>query len=207
MDETAAWIDGIERRVSLWCSRGLGRTWVVAVSGGSDSVGLLRILHQLSGRLELTLSVAHLDHGARGEAARADAAFANELARSLKLPFDLGEWRPARAGHFESDARQARYAWLTAIARVRGATAIAVGHTHDDQAETIIQRILRGTGPRGLAGMPGQAAGQRAKASASAPSAASHAPGHPRVSRRAQPALLRGRFQRRPIAYPGAHPA
>jgi tRNA(Ile)-lysidine synthetase-like protein len=146
-------LDQLERRLSRWCDRGLGRTWVVAVSGGSDSVGLLRILHQLSGRLDLTLSVAHLDHGTRGEASRADAALVCGLAGSLELPVDLGEWRPERTGHFEADARRARYAWLTQIARARGAAVIAVGHTHDDQAETILQRILRGTGPRGLSGM------------------------------------------------------
>jgi tRNA(Ile)-lysidine synthase len=146
-------VDLVERRLVRWCDRGLGRTWVVAVSGGSDSVGLLRTLDHLAGRVGLTLSVAHLDHGTRGEASRRDAAFVSELAASLGLPFDRGEWRPARTGHFEADARRARYAWLTQIARERGASVVAVGHTHDDQAETILQRVLRGTGPRGLAGM------------------------------------------------------
>ncbi len=73
-------------------------TWVVAVSGGGDSVGLLRVLHQLAPSAGLRLSVAHLDHGVRGEAARADAAFVAELAESLGLPFDLGHGgRPAPA--------------------------------------------------------------------------------------------------------------
>ncbi len=129
-------------------------TWVVAVSGGGDSVGLLRVLHQLAPSAGLRLSVAHLDHGVRGEAARADAAFVAELAASLGLPFDLGHWEPSRPGHFESDARRARYDWLAEIARSREAGVVAVGHTRDDQAETILHRILRGTGPRGLAGIP-----------------------------------------------------
>jgi tRNA(Ile)-lysidine synthase len=102
----------------------------------------------------LRLSVAYLDHGARGEASRADAAFVEDLAGSLGLPFDLGRWRPTRAGHFEADARRARYDWLLATARARGASAVAVGHTLDDQAETILHRIVRGTGLRGLSGMP-----------------------------------------------------
>jgi tRNA(Ile)-lysidine synthase len=127
---------------------------VVAVSGGGDSVGLLRLLHSLAARTGLSLSVAHLDHGARGEASRADAEFVAELARSLGIPFDLGHWRPTRAKHFESDARHARYAWLTEIARARQASIVAVGHTRDDQAETILHRIVRGTGPSGLAGIP-----------------------------------------------------
>src|ERR1700733_15189628 len=102
---TKSWIDQVERRISRWVSRASGSPWVIAVSGGSDSVGLLRVLHQLAARTGLSLSVAHLDHGARGEASRADAEFVAELARSLGLPFDLGQWRPTRAKHFESDAR------------------------------------------------------------------------------------------------------
>jgi tRNA(Ile)-lysidine synthase len=132
----------------------LGPAWVVAVSGGGDSVGLLRVLHELAKRVDLRLSVAHLDHGARGAAARADAAFVAELSASLGLPVDFGEWQPARAGHFESDARRARYTWLTEIAQARAGSVVAVGHTRDDQAETILHRIIRGTGIRGVAGMP-----------------------------------------------------
>ncbi len=154
MSERETWIDRLQRRVARWCEQGLGKTWVVAVSGGGDSVGLLRVLHQLAGPLGLRLSVAHLDHGARGDAARVDAAFAAALAASLDLPFVLGTWQPMRSGHFESDARRARYDWLTAAAHACGASVIALGHTRDDQAETILHRIIRGTGPRGLAGMP-----------------------------------------------------
>jgi tRNA(Ile)-lysidine synthase len=154
MRELESWIDRVKRRLARWCEQGLGRAWVVAVSGGGDSVGLLRVLHHLTGPLGLRLSVAHLDHGVRGEAARADAAFVTDLAGSLGLPFDSGGWRPTRSGHFESDARRARYDWLTDAARARGASVVAVGHTRDDQAETILHCIVRGTGLRGLAGMP-----------------------------------------------------
>jgi len=149
------WVGSLERRLKRWCGHaGLGPGWVVAVSGGGDSVGLLRVLHELAKRVDLRLSVAHLDHGARGPAARADAAFVAELSASLGLPVDLGQWQPRRAGHFESDARRARYAWLTEIAQARAASVVAVGHTQDDQAETILHHIIRGTGIRGLAGMP-----------------------------------------------------
>jgi len=153
-DWTPAWLERVRRRARRWCATGVGTTWVVAVSGGGDSVGLVRALHRLAPELGLTLSVAHLDHGTRGEAARADAAFVHALAGSLGLPLDLGQWRPTRARHFEADARRARYSWLLETAAARGASAIAVGHTRDDQAETILHRILRGTGLRGLAGMP-----------------------------------------------------
>ncbi len=152
------WIDRISRRIRRGRSRDLGGTWVVAVSGGGDSVGLLRVLHELAPTAGLSLSVAHLDHGVRGEASRADAAFVADLAATLGLPFDLGHWRPILSGHFESEARCARYAWLTQIARARNADVVAVGHTRDDQAETILHRIVRGTGPRGLVGIPRQRA-------------------------------------------------
>jgi tRNA(Ile)-lysidine synthase len=154
MSEARSWVDRIGRRIARWRTRGLGETWVIAVSGGGDSVGLLRLLHHVAPNAGLRLSVAHLDHGVRCEAARADAAFVADLAASLGLPFDLGRWQPHRAGHFESDARRARYDWLVEVARRRAAAVVAVGHTRDDQAETILHRILRGTGPRGLAGIP-----------------------------------------------------
>ena len=128
-----------------------GNRWVVAVSGGGDSVAMLRAL--VGPGLGLELSVAHLDHGARGDASRGDAAFVAELAASLGLPFDLGQWRAERPGHFEADARRARYDWLIGVARDRGASVVAVGHNRDDQAETVLHRALRGTGPRGLIGM------------------------------------------------------
>lgn len=144
----------LERRVRRWLAAGVGPAWVVAVSGGSDSVGLLRALHAVAGKARLTLSVAHLDHGVRGDAAQADAAFVADLAATLGLPFDLGRWQPSRPGHFETDARRARYAWLFDMAKSRGASVVAVGHTRDDQAETVLHRILRGTGPRGLGGIP-----------------------------------------------------
>ena len=80
-----SWIDRIERRIKRWCEEGMGRTWVVAVSGGGDSVGLLRVLCRVAKLVGLRLSVAHLDHGLRGPAAQADAAFVAELAGSLGL--------------------------------------------------------------------------------------------------------------------------
>ena len=136
-------------RESIPRARGI----VAAVSGGGDSVALLRLLHSLGGERSWRLSVAHLDHGTRGDEGHADASFVAALAESLDLPIDAGRWAPTREGHFEADARRARYAWLVQVARDRGAAFVAVGHTRDDQAETILHRILRGTGPRGLAGM------------------------------------------------------
>src|SRR4051812_40552885 len=96
-----------------------GRGVVVAVSGGADSVGLLRLLDAMRDVLSLRLVVAHLDHGTRGEESRADAGFVEGLAGALGLAFELGRWRPERASHFEADARAARYAWLLQVARDR----------------------------------------------------------------------------------------
>jgi tRNA(Ile)-lysidine synthase len=156
MIEPTGWLSEVEQTVERWRAgtKGLGAGWVVAVSGGSDSVGLLRVLHSLAPRLGLRLSVAHLDHGVRGDAAQADAAFVAGLSASLGLACDQGEWQPDRPAHFEGDARRARYAWLAGVARARSAAVVAVGHTRDDQAETILHRIVRGTGLRGLAGIP-----------------------------------------------------
>ena len=148
---TTPWLSLVDRLVARWIG---GRACVAAVSGGSDSVGLLRVLHDLAPRHGFNLSVAHLNHGARGEAGAADAAFVEDLARSLGLPFDLGHWRPTRSSHFEADARRARYSWFAETAQSRRAAIVAVGHTSDDQAETVLHRIVRGTGVRGLAGIP-----------------------------------------------------
>ena len=114
---TKSWIDRVERRVSRWVSRGLGGPWVVAVSGVATAWGCYGSCtnwrHERACRCRWRIWTT----ACAGEASRADAEFVAELARSLGLPFDLGQWRPTRARHFESDARRARYAWLTEIAR------------------------------------------------------------------------------------------
>ena len=88
-DFSPPWLERVRHRVRSWSAGQRKSTWVVAVSGGSDSAGLLRALHKLAAELGLTLSVAHLDHGTRGEPARADAEFVKALADSLGLPLDL----------------------------------------------------------------------------------------------------------------------
>jgi len=128
---------------------------VVAVSGGPDSVALLHALHELRDRLGLELLVAHLDHGIRGEDAIADAASVGELAGRLGVPAEFG-FRPVARGpgmNLEEVAREARYAFLGEVAARRGARYVAVGHTADDQAETLLMRLLRGAGARGLTAM------------------------------------------------------
>lgn len=131
---------------------------VVAVSGGPDSVCLLHLLHYyVAPRRNLELHVAHLDHQLRADSQH-DAQFVAALAAAWELPFTLGTIDVAalaqetRTG-LEAAGRAARYDFLIPTAYEWGAHAIAVGHTADDQAETVIQRVLRGAGVGGLAAM------------------------------------------------------
>jgi tRNA(Ile)-lysidine synthase len=129
-----------------------GETVLVGVSGGADSVALLHVLSTLAPRLALTLHVLHVDHGLRPDSAR-DAAFVRALAGRLGVPVEVAAVRVG-AGSLEAAARAARHAALQACADRTGAARIALGHTADDQAETLVMRILEGTGVRGLAGIP-----------------------------------------------------
>jgi tRNA(Ile)-lysidine synthase len=129
---------------------------LAAVSGGPDSVALLRSLHRLSGGGP-GLAVAHFNHGLRGEAALADQQFVTRLCRGLEIECRLGEAAGLRANMagegLEAAARLARYEFLQRTAEALGARYVATGHTLDDQAETMLHHIVRGTGLRGLAGM------------------------------------------------------
>ncbi len=140
-----------------------GTALVVAVSGGADSVFLLRALHRLAGRFRLDLTVAHLDHGWREEAGAADAAWVAALAAGLGLPYRCGRVDATAAARRarrspEDAARRLRYAFLRDVCREVGATAVATGHSADDQVETVLLALLRGSGPAGLAGMAAAAA-------------------------------------------------
>jgi tRNA(Ile)-lysidine synthase len=137
-----------------------GSSVVVAVSGGADSVCLLHLLLRHAQLWHLTLHVAHLDHALRPNSAE-DADFVAQLAASWGLPFHqlcLQPGRLAASGdNLEAAARQARYQFLTEVAHtVTPATdqaVIAVAHTANDQAETLLLHLLRGSGLAGLAGM------------------------------------------------------
>lgn len=127
---------------------------VVAVSGGADSVALLRILCELKQPLLLEVSGAHFDHGLRPDSS-ADAAWVQELCAKLGIRCRIGSPEsPGPAKHIEAWARRQRYAFLKNAALEAGARWVAVGHTADDQAETVLHHVIRGTGLAGLAGMP-----------------------------------------------------
>ena len=125
---------------------------VVAVSGGADSVALLRALHAC----DLSLTVAHVNHRLRGSDSDADEAFVRDLCASLGVPCRVKSVDVALlAGrsNLESTARGVRYGFFTEVATEVSAAWIATAHTADDQAETVLHRLIRGTGLQGLRGI------------------------------------------------------
>lgn len=147
-----------------------GDSVVVGVSGGADSLCLLHVLAALAPEWALRLHVAHLNHGLRGALADDDAAAVAALAAAWQLPCtiaqaDTNARRVAMGESLEEAARSLRYDFLARVAGNVGAVAVAVGHHADDQAETVLMHLLRGSGLDGLSGMrvrsawPGRTAG------------------------------------------------
>jgi tRNA(Ile)-lysidine synthase len=124
---------------------------VVAVSGGADSTALLLILADLADELGIVIHVAHFDHRTRPTQSAEDADFVAKLANRVGAPIRVG--RADKPTKTEDAARTARYEFLRRAAAEIGATAIATGHTRDDQAETVLLHLTRGSGLVGLAGM------------------------------------------------------
>lgn len=129
---------------------------VVAASGGTDSTALVLILGDLAAELGLVLHVAHFDHRIRRSGA-ADAQLVSELAARVGATVRIG--RAEHVPKSEDEARRARYEFLRRVASDRRATAVATGHTRDDQAETVLLHVTRGSGLAGLAGMRPSRAG------------------------------------------------
>ncbi len=139
-----------------------GMRLVVGVSGGADSVALLTALHSRAAQLGLILHVAHLHHGLRGAEADADLEFVRELAERLGLPFhckrvDIAAEAarlPGKAAEtIEEAARRLRYQWFRDLMASGAIDAVATAHTLDDQAETVIAKVLRGAWTEGIAGI------------------------------------------------------
>ncbi len=145
--------DGVDRHHMIE----RGDCVVVAVSGGVDSMVLLHALHEFGGDLGCDLIVAHLDHGLRPSSAD-DAQFVARAAASLGLScvcerMDVMALAKVRRSGIEETAREARRAFLSRVADTQSATRIALGHTADDQAETVLFRLARGTGWKGIGAM------------------------------------------------------
>lgn len=135
-----------------------GRTLVVGVSGGPDSVCLLHLLARLRHELDSPVHVAHLNHMLRGAESDDDAEYVMNVANGLGVDITVErvEVRSYRARHHlsvEDAARRLRYQFFADVADRLGTDVVAVGHTADDQVETILMRLVRGTGARGLQGM------------------------------------------------------
>jgi len=149
-------IDSVLRTIRRHDMLPAGGRVAVALSGGPDSVTLLHLLRELEKRGDLVLAgAAHFNHQLRGAASDADEAFCRELAGSLEVPLEVGcgdvrARARAEKRSLEDAARSMRYAFLALAARTLNADAVAVGHSRDDQAETFLLRLLRGSGTRGL---------------------------------------------------------
>ncbi|HEX3771607.1 MAG TPA: tRNA lysidine(34) synthetase TilS, partial [Polyangiaceae bacterium] len=130
-----------------------GTTVLAAVSGGPDSMALLHVLAGLRRERGFGLFAHGVDHGLRAEAA-AELDLAEAFARTLDVPFSRTKVDVARGGNLQARARDARWGALERAAGAAGATRIATGHHADDRAETMLMRILRGTGVDGLAVLP-----------------------------------------------------
>lgn len=132
---------------------------LLCVSGGPDSMTLLHLMVNLKNDYKIKLIVAHLDHMLRGRQSVADANFVKKTAAKLNIPFitersDVKALADSNRASVEEAAREARYNFYQRAAERVGAKKIATGHTMDDQAETVLMRLIKGSGSRGLSGIP-----------------------------------------------------
>ena len=144
--------------ITEWRRLGLpfsGDTVVVAVSGGADSVSLVLALHDLVKRKKLghRIVAAHFNHRLRGAESDADQEYVRHLATTLGVELAVGQANDLSDGNVEQNARVARYHFLARTAENLGAFAVVTGHTINDQAETFLMNLIRGSGPDGLSGM------------------------------------------------------
>lgn len=155
---TEEFLHAVQRAISRHGMLRPGDTVVVGVSGGADSVALLHALWSLREELNIDLIAAHLNHCIRGKDADRDAEFVRGLAAKLDIPsviekVDVPSLKREKRVGMEEAARHARYRFFETVA-ASASSKIAVAHTSDDQVETVLLNIIRGTGPDGLAGMP-----------------------------------------------------
>ncbi|MFD2611530.1 tRNA lysidine(34) synthetase TilS [Paenibacillus gansuensis] len=149
-------VDNIIREEGLACE---GQALLVAVSGGPDSVALLHLLHRLSAAWKFRLYAAHVNHQFRGSESDEEEDFVRKIAEDLGVPcetvrINVPAYIEESGLNLQTAARQKRYEFLHKTAVAFGASAIVTAHHADDQAETVLMRIIRGTGSGGLAGIP-----------------------------------------------------
>lgn len=130
-------------------------TIIIAVSGGADSVSLLIALKELKTKKKLNLNfvTAHFNHNLRGEESKKDEQFVESLSKKFEFQYEVGQGSISTIGNLEQNARIARYDFLSGIAQKYNAFGVLIAHTQNDQAETILLNLIRGSGLDGLAGM------------------------------------------------------
>ena len=136
----------------------IGASITVGVSGGPDSLAMLDMLHKISSKTRLTLNVAHLNHGIRGKKSEEDGEFVKKFCEALNIPCfiqtrDIPKIAKSESLSLETAARMERHRFLWEISDKCGASAIALGHILDDQVESILMHLIRGSGLDGLKGM------------------------------------------------------
>ena len=151
-------VQKVEREIRRTGLLKAGQRVAAGCSGGADSVALLRLLDELKDRLGIQLLACHLNHQLRGEEADGDEAFVKELAEELDLEFvsrrvDVAALVEAKKLNLEEAGRGARLEFFASLVQEGKADVVAVAHTLDDQAETVLARLVRGSGIKGLAGI------------------------------------------------------
>ncbi len=141
----------VKETISAYNLLSSGDSVLVGLSGGPDSVYLLYILKRLASQYGLKIFAAHINHGFRGKESDGDEEFCRDLCNKIGIPFFS---KKVKIKKTEDAGRKARYAFFKDVANSVGANKIALGHNADDQAETILMRLLRGSGPKGLGGIP-----------------------------------------------------
>lgn len=135
---------------SLWSNK---ESFIVAVSGGGDSLCLLDVLYLLSQKYDFTLHVAHVNYALRGHDADLDETLVRERAKSYDLSFSVLHPKKISSSNLEEHLRDIRYRFFEKVRQQKKATLIAVAHHQDDQAETLLLRLIRGSGMQGLSSM------------------------------------------------------
>jgi tRNA(Ile)-lysidine synthase len=156
MEKQGDIINNIKKTIQRYRMLSPGDKVIVAVSAGPDSICLLDLLNRLSCEMDLKFVVAHFDHGLRDDEDEFETKLSMDIAQSMGLPFESEKASCLLENHssLEERARDARYSFLEKIRVKHGAQKIALGHNLNDQAETVLMRLLRGSGQAGLAGIP-----------------------------------------------------
>ncbi|MCP4022204.1 MAG: tRNA lysidine(34) synthetase TilS [Desulfobacteraceae bacterium] len=159
--QSAGFLDILKETISQFNMIQKKEAILIAVSGGPDSVALVRGLLLIKDEYELTFGIAHLNHELRGAESQRDQDFVKNLAQKLNLPFyletrDIKSWSKEKGLSLEEAGRNARYEFFSQTACSHGFTKIATGHTRDDNAELVLMNLLRGAGLKGLSGIPPQ---------------------------------------------------